>query len=333
MSLVHRRTTKFTIAGGTSLALVFAAVSGAVCFETLLSANLPTFAAERLLAQSFVVDPALDSIRMLMHEKRYSEAKAPLDAYLKRVPNSLLALLYRSRVYADENKYKEALELLKRAEKIDPANSETFGDQASIYATQKQYEKAIAAATASINYRRTNQNKNMFHLRSMMYSSVGQYKKAIDDMNVYIKIDPEKPRAYMWRATAYEQDGQLDKALADYQTGLKVSKNYEYRFHIARIYQKKGRLKDAIAEMTAVINQQPEEDEAWNKRATLYMEAGKYKEAVSDYTQALATNFGSGETIYRARARAYEKLGQKEQAQKDLKKAEELRKKPAVSPI
>ncbi len=285
------------------------------------------------MAQPYTLDPALGSIRLLIRDKRYGEAKAPLDAYLKKVPNSPLALLYRSRCYADDNNYKEALELLKRAEKIDPTDSEVFGDEAEIYATQKQFQKAIDAASLSIKYRRKDQNKNMFHLRSMMYSAIREYKKAIEDMNVFIKIDPEKPRAYMWRATAYEQDGQLDKALADYQLGLKVSKNYEYRFHIARIFEKKGKLNDAIAEMTAVIKLQPGEDEAWNKRATLLMKAGKYKEAVNDYTQALETNFGSGETIYRARARAYEKLGQKENAQKDLKKAEELRKKPTVSPI
>jgi tetratricopeptide (TPR) repeat protein len=94
-----------------------------------------------------------------------------------------------------------------------------------------------------------------------------------------------------------------------------------------------GRMNDAVAEMTAVVKQNPEEDEAWIKRATLYFDMAKYKEAIHDYTQALETSFGSNETIYRARARAYEKLGQKDLAQKDLKKAEELQKKPTVSPI
>jgi tetratricopeptide (TPR) repeat protein len=60
---------------------------------------------------------------------------------------------------------------------------------------------------------------------------------------------------------------------------------------------------------------------------------GKYRESVRDFTEALATSFGSNETIYRARGRAYEKLGQRELALKDFRKAEELQKKPTVAPI
>lgn len=319
MVLTNRRILKLTVASAFSFAAAIAGNS--------------VLAGDGVSAREFTFDPALNSVRMLMRDKRYDEAKVPLDAYLKKVPNSTLALVYRSRCYIDESNYPQAIGCLKAAQRIDPKNSEVYAGLAEIHATLKQYDKAIVAATLSIKYRKAHQNKQMFHLRSMMYSAVGEYEKAIEDMNAYIKIDPAKHRAYMWRGTAYEQDGQLDKALVDYEYGLKISRNYEYRFHIARILQKTGRMKDAIAQMTALIKENPAEDEGWNKRATLYFESGKYKEAVSDYTNALANNFGSAETLYRARARAYEKLGKRDLAQNDLKKAEEQRKKPTVAPI
>jgi tetratricopeptide (TPR) repeat protein len=302
-------------------------------FFAVASAGNSVLAGDVVPESQFAIDPSLRRIRMLMVEKRYKEAKAPLEVYLKRKPRSALALLYRSRCFVDGNQYREALQDLKAAEKIDPTNCEVHGDEANIYAMLKQYDNAIAAASASIKYRRGNQNKNMFHLRSMMYSAKGQYPKAIEDMTAFIDAAPDKYRAYAWRGTAYEQNQQMDRAIADYRTALKKSGNYEYRFYIARAFQKMGRMNDAVAEMTAVVKQNPEEDEAWIKRATLYFDMAKYKEAIHDYTQALETSFGSNETIYRARARAYEKLGQKDLAQKDLKKAEELQKKPTVSPI
>ncbi|MBX9949829.1 MAG: tetratricopeptide repeat protein [Candidatus Obscuribacterales bacterium] len=275
----------------------------------------------------------MDTVRKIMRDKNYNAAKPLLDAYLKKNPNSSLALVYRSHCYVDENKLKEALDCLYRAAKADPTNSEVYAEQANIYAVQRQHQKAIDAATLSIKYGKRNSVKHMYHLRSMMLSGQGKYKKAIEDMNSYLKIDSVKHRAYMWRATAYEQDGQLDKAMADYRTGMQISKNYEYRFHTARVLQKQGKMEEAVAEMTAIIKQNPEEDEAWNKRGTLYFAMGKYQESVKDFTQALATSFGSNETIYRSRGRAYEKLGQKDLAQKDFKKAEELQKKPPVAPI
>ncbi len=302
-------------------------------FFAVVAAGDSVLAGEGVSDSQFAIDPALSQIRMLIKEKRYKEAEAPLEAYLKNNPRSALALLYRSRCFVDGNQYKEALQDLKAAEKIDPTNCEVHGDEANIYAMQKQYDNAIEAASASIKYRRGNQNKNMFHLRSMMYSAKRQYPKAIEDMTAFINAAPDKYRAYAWRGTAYEQNHEMDKAIADYRTAFKKSGNYEFRFYIARALQKMGRMNDAVAEMTAVVKQNPQEDEAWNRRAALYFDMAKYKEAIQDYTRALETSFGSNETIYRARARAYEKLGQKDLAQKDLKKAAELQKKPTVSPI
>jgi len=309
-------------------------IAAAILSLCVLSATtLPLFAGDGVATSQFVNDPELHRIRMIMRDKNYSAARPLLDAFLKKKPNSPLALVYLSRCYVDERKPKEALDCLRRAAAITPSNSEIYADEANIYAAQKQYQKAIESATTSLKYGRGFSQKHMFHLRSMMYSNLGQYKKAIEDMNSYLQIDPMKHRGYSWRATAYEQDGQLDKALADYRIAIQKSNNYEYRFHSARVLQKQGKLNEAVAEMTSIIKSNPEEDEAWNKRGTLYYAMGKYKEAVKDFTEALATNFGSSETLYRARGRAYEKLGQKELAQKDFKKAEELQKKPVVEPI
>jgi len=294
---------------------------------------LPTRAGDGIPSVRLPFDPGLESVRTLMREKRYNQAIAPLDAYLKRRPDSIWALLFRSKCYVDAGKYKEAIDDLKRAEKVNPTCAAIYKSQTEIYAVEKQYAKAIVSATAAIKYGADRPDRNIFHARSMMYSALGQYKNAIEDMNQYLKIEPGKHRGYMWRGTAYEQDRQYEKAIADYTTAMKKSNSYEYRFHISRVLQKQGKMNEAIAQMSEVIKQNPQEDEGWNKRGNLYFSAGKYKEAVNDFTHALETNFGSEETIYRARARAYEKLGQHDLAQKDLKKADEFRKKPTVSPI
>lgn len=288
---------------------------------------------DRVPASGLYFDPELTSVRLLMKEKRYSEAKAPLDAFLKRKPNSIVGLIYRSKCCADANRYQEAIRDLKVAEKLDPHCAVVYRAQADIYAMMKQYDNAIAAATAAIKNAKVRPDKDIFHTRSMMYSAKGLHKQAIQDMDSYLQIDPVKPRAYSWRATACEQDGQLDRAIADYKIAFQKSNSYEYQFHIVRVLQKQGKMKEAIDEVTKIIKQNPDEDEAWNKRGTLYYNTGKYKEAVSDFTHALETNFGSEETLYRARARAYEKLGKRELADKDFRKADELRKKPTVAPI
>ena len=312
----------------TSIAAAFALVVSMIEFSCP-----PVFAGDASSNLQYDNDPTLNKIRFLLQEKRFDEAKPILDAFLKKNPHRAMALVFRARCFVDANKYKEAIQDLKAAEKVEPTNSKIYAEEADIYAMQKQFDNGIEAATLAIKYRQGKPDKNIFHSRSMMYSAKGQFSKAVEDMDSFLKIDPGKSKAYMWRATAYEQAGQLGKALIDYETALKKSNSYEYRFHIARILEKQGKFREGIEEMTAVIKQNPEEDEAWNRRGTLYCKIGNYKEAVSDYTKALATSYGSQETIYRARGKAYEKLGQKDLAQKDFKKAEVLQKKPTVSPI
>ncbi len=169
MFLTHRRILKLNIAR--AITLGFGIALGITASGTLV------FAGDGIPSHQFPIDPALNQVRTLMRDKRFNEASAPLEAYLKRHPKSSVALIYRARCYVDESKYPQALQCLSTAEKIDPTNSEVYSDQAEIYATLKQYEKALAASSASIKYRKGYQNKHMFHLRSMMYSALGQYKK------------------------------------------------------------------------------------------------------------------------------------------------------------
>lgn len=296
--------------------------------------QLQSQAVEQPQAQPVVLDSELAQIRYLLRDKNYNAAKKPLDEYLKRNPKSSYALIFRARCFVDANQYAEAIRDLKAAESFDPTNSDAYSDEAEIYAMKKQYDLGIDAATKAIKYRKGRKNRDLLHTRSMLYSAKGDYKKAIADMTGYLKIDPEKVRAYVWRGTAYEEDGQLDKALKDFETALqKSNNNYEYRFHMSRVLQKQHKMKEAAAQMTAIISRNPDEDEAWNRRGKLNFEMGNYKDAIIDFTHAIQTNFGSQETLYRSRAKVYEKLGQRDLAQKDLNKALELEKKPTVAPI
>ena len=48
----------------------------------------------------------------------------------------------------------------------------------------------------------------------------GQYYKAIDTYTHAINLNPNDAMAYLGRATAYEEIGQFDKALADFNSAV-----------------------------------------------------------------------------------------------------------------
>lgn len=51
---------------------------------------------------------------------------------------------------------------------------------------------------------------------------MGEYRKAIEDFTMVLKIDPLNANAYFNRGSAYDSLGDFDKAIADYTKALSL---------------------------------------------------------------------------------------------------------------
>jgi len=129
---------------------------------------------------------------------------------------ALANLLYKEENYSAA--YKSVLEVLQ----LEPTHLKGLLLQSKILAAQQNYPKAIEVLSiASIEYPN---EKDIFLLRGDYYSILNQGAFAIIDYTKVTELDKELAEVYYKRAGAYEQIRDYEKAIADYEKLLAMSK-------------------------------------------------------------------------------------------------------------
>ena len=161
---------------------------------------------------------------------------------------------------------------------------------------------------------------------SMIYLTVEQigiWKNSFTLWNYVIKNYPDTiPLSYNNRGLAFENTGQPERALDDYEKAIAIDpsfdKAYTNRGHV--LFKIKGQYDRAIADFDMAIVLNPSAFEAYNNRGNVYYITGRYDRAMADYDRALALN-PSLFDAYSNRALVFYVKGQREKAIADLDRA------------
>ncbi len=197
-------------------------------------------------------------------------------------------------------------------------------DAAINYAAKGQYDRAIAlfSKALEINPRYAEAYNN----RGIAYAKgKGQYDKAISDYDKAIEINPRYAEAYNNRAIAYCDSQKFDKAISDYTKAIEINPRYTEAYNNRGVaYEKKGQFDKAISDFSIALEINPRYAEAYNNRGIAYAKGkGQYEKALSDFLKAIEINPVNAD-IYDNRGITYERLGDKEKACSDWKKACQL---------
>jgi tetratricopeptide (TPR) repeat protein len=126
------------------------------------------------------------------------------------------------------------------------------------------------------------------------YDALGDHKNVINMADQIIKIDPTDLKGYFIRGTAYIQ--------------LQPGKTSNY--------------KKANQDLSFVIKNEPDYDDAWINRGLSWAGQEQFDKAIADINQAIKIKETAG--AYRARAVVYRAQGKEDLAQADEKKAFQL---------
>jgi tetratricopeptide (TPR) repeat protein len=202
----------------------------------------------------------------------------------------------------------------------------------TLYDAKRQFDKAIQCYSRALLVYPN--DVDVLHLRSMAYTQTKQGALAIADTTKCIQLDAKKSAPYEWRAGAYELVGQYDKAIDDLNKGMTLApSNQKSRFliHRADLFHELKKFKEAINDYSTLLKLNSLDETFWLKRGDCRMATGDYESAITDYTETIALSDTS--TAYFARSRAYEKLGRLDLASKDRVKGEQLSRSKLVRPI
>lgn len=166
-------------------------------------------------------------------------------------------------------------------------------------------KKAIDNFSKAISYEIDDKKKMLILLgRGNSYELLKDYGNALADYNEFIKnnsdVGVQDYVGYMERGMLYETLGEYKNALMDYNKSIQLNNKdgilYELR---AELLHKKGNIDEAIADCNSALKLGCKDKERmYNIRAFCYIKKGDYTRAKNNVESALAINNNSGEAYY-----------------------------------
>lgn len=155
-------------------------------------------------------------------------ARQAFEASLKTSDNAD-ALIGLAQLAQNGKKWDEALGLLNRAEKADPANDLVYAERAKVFASKELFYDA----EKDINKALSLQPENPWHFldRARLYW-LHMYRpaEALADLEKVVAKDPENFFAHVYRGEIFESQDKAKEAWTEYQKVLAQHPDYRYAY-------------------------------------------------------------------------------------------------------
>ncbi|MFN6205422.1 MAG: tetratricopeptide repeat protein [Planctomycetota bacterium] len=208
-------------------------------------------------------DPLLLTVQVLSELDRLDEAISVLNQTIEKQPENARLLSLRARLFLDQSRGKstdETKQLLDKAVsdadaalKLDPQDIDALIVRATILSDRKQAEDALKDINKVLELQ-PNLIRGLW-IRSLIQASQENYAEAIKDVQLLADNAPENPAFKLQLAALLNASKEPRKAIEIYEQVLRVD---------------------------------PENSSALRGRGDAYLSLGDHKNAIKDYTEALA---------------------------------------------
>jgi len=155
---------------------------------------------------------------------QFEKAIADHNEAIRIDPTYGAGYMHRGNIYARHGDYDRAIADQSEAIRLGPRDADVFYNRGYTYSHKGDHERAVADYTAGIEL---DANKSrLWGQRCLSRAVLGkQLQEAIDDCTKASSLAPKIPQILGYRGLIYPKLGQFDKALADYETALTLTKN------------------------------------------------------------------------------------------------------------
>ena len=171
---------------------------------------------------------------------------------------------FASRKMKDNKKSKEILQQLIKINFNEPA---IYIHMSNIYLEEENTEKAIEYLT--IGREMFEDDQDLINTEINLYIQLNRTTELIEKLGDAIDLDPENDLLYFNRGTIYDQEGNIEKAEADYITALEINPNsFATNYNIGALYFNYGAKINGDANNTSADTKY----KALKKQATSYFD-------------------------------------------------------------
>jgi tetratricopeptide (TPR) repeat protein len=120
------------------------------------------------------------------------------------------------------------------------------------------------------------------------YQAQGDLDHAMADFNESMRVDPTYPSAYNNRGITWYRRGDLDRAIAEYDQAIRLDPKYEYAYaNRGNVWRNKRDFDRAIGDYDQAIRLDPKDAATYYNRGRAWSDKGDHDRAIADYDQAI----------------------------------------------
>ncbi len=209
-----------------------------------------------------------------VNQKDISKAEQDINKTIEVAPKNATGYVQMGNLRHLQKQYGEAENFYQKGLEVDPANSDALNGLMTVYITQKQVDKAIAAANAQIT---KVPNSSAFHdlLGTALFNNKKDYAGAKAELHKATELDKKNSDALIKLGQVLNAEGSVDQAIATYQQSVKDNPN-EISFYIllGELYESQKKFDDAKNMYQKALQLQHDNPAASNNLAYVMLETG-----------------------------------------------------------
>lgn len=220
-------------------------------------------------------------------ENKTRQTKEVLERTVTKFPESTEALMKLSELYFIVKQYKEAIENINKALKINENIAKAYYLKGSIYRESGDTSKAISSLETAVE--QDNRLTDAYYDLGIIYAA-RKNPIAFDYYANALRVDPNYVNAMYAKAKLLQDLGKYDEAITEYIALLNKDKNFmQANYNIGAIYLD---VKNDYAKAIEYLNKAIEQDGQWAAayfaRGYSYAKLGNKLSAIDDYKKCLA---------------------------------------------
>jgi tetratricopeptide (TPR) repeat protein len=128
----------------------------------------------------------------------------------------------------------------------------------------------------------------LYEVRGNVHYVNGDLDRALKDYDTALSLHPENSSAFNNRGLIWHNKGDLEKALSDFDAALCINPNYaEALNNRGNVWRAKGDIDKALKDYDVALVINPKDGEVFNNRGNVWREKGDLDKALLDYSAAL----------------------------------------------
>jgi tetratricopeptide (TPR) repeat protein len=288
--------------------------------------------------------------------RNYDKSFEYFDRVLEQKPNFALAYNSKGTAYWALKNYDLAIQFLTKSIDLEPNSFAPYNNRALAYIFLNQPNLAIKDLNKSIelnpniylmyhnlgvaHYFNGNNDQALVNLdkalqlnpnfalsyatRGSIYSSMKEWNKALKDLNKAIKLDPQLAVAFTSRGAVYIQTQKKDLAIPDLNKAIELDPTLALAYvNRATYYELISEFARATDDLNKAIELDPKLGASYFVRGNIYFMQRNYDLAMQDFNKSieLTPKFA---LAYFGRSQLFQAMGNKTEAEADLKRFREL---------